>query len=49
MVIDYAGEVIWNCNDREEVKTVSLQKKDMIEFRTNYPFLADQDHFTIQT
>lgn len=45
--IDYLGETIWEQENTEAIGFVSLQKEPLLQFRKEYPFLADRDNFLL--
>ncbi|HMZ46839.1 MAG TPA: amidohydrolase [Chitinophagaceae bacterium] len=47
MVINALGEVLYQKADEEDVFTITLQKNDLEEIRTKFPFLADADDFNL--
>ena len=47
MVVNYAGETLQHRAYTEGVKTMTLSKTDLIDFRKKFTFLADQDAFNI--
>ena len=46
-VIDYAGTLLHDSASKVEVAVVELGKKELLEFRTRFAFLDDQDVFTV--
>lgn len=46
-VIDYAGTLLQDSASKAEVALVELGKKELLEFRTRFAFLDDQDLFTV--
>lgn len=49
MIIDPLGEVLYHCEHREEIHTITLDKNNLIETRRKLPFLLDADLFLIHT
>jgi omega-amidase len=49
MVIDPMGEVLYTKKDEEDVFTITLDKKQLLEIREKLPFLKDADFFQIIT
>ena len=50
VVINPLGEVISNIPESTTyVETITLSKKELLEIRTRFSFLADQDEFEIHT
>ncbi len=47
-VIDYAGEILYQKSDEEDVNTIELSKEKLHTFRTKLNFLADKDEFEIK-
>lgn len=47
-VIDYAGEILYQKSDVEEVNTLELSKEKLQNFRAKLNFLADKDEFEIK-
>lgn len=46
--IDFAGNLLHDSGSKAEVAVVELGKKELLEFRTRFAFLADQDRFTVE-
>jgi len=46
-VIDYVGTLLHDSASKAEVAVVELGKKELLEFRTRFAFLDDQDVFTV--
>lgn len=46
--IDFAGNLLHNSASKAEVAVVEIGKKELLEFRTRFAFLADQDRFTVE-
>ncbi len=49
MIVNFAGETLLHRAHTEGVETTTLVKADLLNFRKKFTFLADQDHFTVQT
>ena len=47
LAVDYNGEIITHAGSDKEVRTVTLDKAAMLNYRSKLPFLKDQDRFTI--
>lgn len=47
MVVDPLGDTIYHCKDKEEVKTVTLEKEKLDLIRNRFPFWKDADPFTL--
>jgi omega-amidase len=48
-IIDPLGNSLWEANANEEQLFIAeLHKKDVLETREKFPFLADRDHFRIE-
>ncbi|MGI8951237.1 MAG: amidohydrolase [Chitinophagaceae bacterium] len=47
MVINAMGEILYCKANEEDIFTISLQKKHLIEVRNKFPFWKDADNFTI--
>ena len=47
MVVDPAGAVLYHKPDDEDIFTITLQKEQLSEFRSKFPFLKDGDSFSI--
>lgn len=48
MVVDFAGNILLQLNDREITGKATLDRSALLEFREKFPFLNDRDSFTIQ-
>lgn len=48
MVIDPLGEVLYHMADEEDIFTISLQKEQLENVRSKFPFWRDGDEFTIR-
>lgn len=46
--IDFAGNLLHDSGTKAEVAVVEINKKALLEFRTRFAFLADQDRFTVE-
>ncbi|MBL7765393.1 MAG: amidohydrolase [Chitinophagaceae bacterium] len=46
-VIDPMGEIIYQNRGGEDMKTISLNKEELIKVRTQFPFQKDKDDFMI--
>jgi predicted amidohydrolase len=46
--IDFAGNLLHDSGSKAEVAVVEINKKELLEFRTRFAFLADQDRFTVE-
>ena len=47
MIVDPMGKVLYSEKDKEDVFTISLDKKTLDEVREKFPFLKDADRFRI--
>ena len=47
-IIDYAGEILYQKENEEEVMTVEFSKEKLTNFRSKLNFLADRDTFEIK-
>ena len=47
MVIDPLGQVLYHKADEEDMFTITLEKENLNEVRTKFPFLKDADRFII--
>jgi predicted amidohydrolase len=47
MVIDPFGEVLYQASDKEEIKTIVLEKARLEEIRSKFGFWKDGDHFLL--
>lgn len=47
MVVDPLGEILYECKDKEDIFTITLQKETLNDIRTRFPFLKDGDDFRI--
>jgi predicted amidohydrolase len=47
MVVDPLGQVILQLSNGEAVETVAINKQELEEARTRFPFWKDADSFTI--
>ncbi|MCR6719645.1 MAG: amidohydrolase [Chitinophagaceae bacterium] len=47
MVVDPLGQIIANAGDADDNITVTLQKEDLVDVRTKFPFWKDADSFLI--
>tara|TARA_B100000809_G_C15038476_1_gene494642 strand:- start:139 stop:906 length:768 start_codon:yes stop_codon:yes gene_type:complete len=43
----FDGSTILKLNNQQTIKTIILYKKDLINYRANFPFLQDQDNFSL--
>lgn len=48
MIIDPLGEILYHCNDEEDIFTIALDKLHLDKVREKFPFWKDADRFTIQ-
>lgn len=48
-VIDFKGEIIFRQSDEAVIKTVTLQKQPLEQYRKEFPVLTDRDNFEITT
>ncbi len=48
MLIDPLGEIMYNCEDREETYTATLRKEDLEAVRSKFAFLKDRDKINIE-
>jgi predicted amidohydrolase len=46
--IDFEGNLLHDSGSKAEVAVVEINKKALLEFRTRFAFLADQDRFTVE-
>ncbi len=46
--IDFAGNTLHNSASKGEVAVVEINKKELLEFRTHFAFLDDQDRFMVE-
>jgi omega-amidase len=49
MVIDPLGEVLYHKKDEEDIFTITLDKKDLIQIRERFQFWRDADEFQLFT
>ncbi len=49
MIIDPAGEVLYQKSNVEDIFTYTLQKEKLTEIRKKFPFMKDADSFTINS
>ena len=47
-IIDFAGNILFEIENEEMVKTIELDKKSQTDFRTQFGFLNDRDQFEIK-
>ena len=47
-VLDPLGNPLYEADDREEVKTITLKKENLGQIRDQFPFLLDADQFLIK-
>jgi predicted amidohydrolase len=47
-LIDYSGKQIVSLKDDEQVRTISIEKASMNDFRKQFPFLKDQDQIAFK-
>ncbi len=47
-IIDYAGEILYQKSDEEDVNTIELSKEKLTTFKKKLNFLADRDSFNIK-
>ncbi len=47
LIIDPLGEVLYHMADEEDIFTITLDKEKLVEVRNKFPFLKDEDQFTI--
>jgi predicted amidohydrolase len=47
-VIDFAGNLLYDSASKAEVAGVEIGKKELLDFRTRFAFLDDQDIFTVE-
>ncbi len=47
-IIDYAGEILYQKENEEEVMTIEFSKEKLTKFRNKLNFLADRDTFEIK-
>ncbi|MDX1943357.1 MAG: amidohydrolase [Saprospiraceae bacterium] len=47
MLIDYAGQTLYQISHLEDIFTATLSYQALQEFRQRFAFLQDRDHFTI--
>lgn len=48
LVIDPLGEVLYHMADEEDIFTITLQKENLEEIRTKFPFWKDGDDFDLR-
>jgi predicted amidohydrolase len=46
-LIDYNGQLIYKEVEKEQVKTLTIDKTDLMNGRSRLPFLKDMDSFSI--
>ncbi|MBU3680602.1 MAG: amidohydrolase [Flavobacterium sp.] len=46
--IDFAGNLLHDSASKAELAWVEINKKELLDFRTRFAFLADQDRFTVE-
>lgn len=46
-VYDYQGQKCLDLEDKAAVETIILEKEDLVNFRTKFPFLRDMDKFLL--
>lgn len=46
--IDFAGNLLYDSGTKAEVAVVEFNKKELLDFRTRFAFLADQDRFRVE-
>lgn len=49
MIIDPMGEILYHCEHKEEIHTVTFERDNLLETRRKLPFLLDADLFLIHT
>ncbi|MBS1919879.1 MAG: amidohydrolase [Bacteroidetes bacterium] len=47
MIVDPLGEILYHCNDEEDIFTIALDKTHLENVREKFPFWKDADRFTI--
>ncbi len=47
-VIDYEGKILWQAEQEQAIKTISLSKDDLVKWRRTFPFWKDADRFKIE-
>lgn len=47
MIVDPLGEILYHCNDEEDIFTIALDKTHLQNVREKFPFWKDADRFTI--
>lgn len=47
MLVDFHGDTVYNAGGIEAVKTITINKQDLVKARKCLPFLSDMDSFTI--
>ncbi len=48
MIIDPLGEILYQKPDAEDVFTITLDKEQLTDIRTRFPFLKDADDFSLR-
>ncbi|HWC53435.1 MAG TPA: amidohydrolase [Chitinophagaceae bacterium] len=47
MIVDPLGEILYHCNDEEDIFTIALDKTHLENVREKFPFWKDADRFKI--
>ena len=47
MIVDPLGEILYHCNDEEDIFTIALDKTHLQNVREKFPFWKDADRFSI--
>jgi predicted amidohydrolase len=47
MIVDPLGEILYHCNDEEDIFTIALDKTHLQNVREKFPFWKDADRFKI--
>ena len=48
LIIDYAGEILTDSKENDEIYSTTLSLENLQTFRAKYPFLADADQFILK-
>lgn len=46
-IVDPLGNIVWECENKEDIYTYTFEKKPLLEVRLQFPFLKDADEFRI--
>jgi predicted amidohydrolase len=47
-IVNFAGELLYQASEVEDVMTLALDREALLEFRANFRFLADRDKFRLE-